>query len=92
LLLIDDEGKKLNDEYVGRPRRPQDKHGNISLTITGNFAVSDYPLVRKEIIEKVGFFNEEMIATGEDVEYWNRASFHTKFYYFDLLQEMLEVL
>ena len=32
-----------------------------------------------------------MIATGEDVEYWNRASFYTKFYYFDLLQEMLEV-
>jgi hypothetical protein len=39
--------------------------------------------VRKEIVENVGFFNEIMPAASEDVEYWTRCSFETKFYYVD---------
>ena len=39
--------------------------------------------VRKEIIDKVGFFNENMPAAGEDTEFWARCSFETQFYYLD---------
>jgi hypothetical protein len=39
--------------------------------------------VRKEIIDRVGFFNENMPAAGEDTEYWARCSFETHFYYLD---------
>nr|WP_315174686.1 glycosyltransferase family A protein [uncultured Flavobacterium sp.] len=81
--LIDENDKELN-KYVGKPGKLEDKHGNISMKMIGNYTVSDYPLCRTEIIKKVGFFNERMIAAGEDVEYWNRASFFTKFYYIDL--------
>jgi glycosyltransferase involved in cell wall biosynthesis len=81
--LIDENDKDL-EKYVGRPGKLEDKHGNISMKMIGNYTVSDYPLCRTEIIKKVGFFNERMIAAGEDVEYWNRASFFTKFYYVDL--------
>lgn len=81
--LIDKNGQELN-RYVGKPGKSDDKHGDISMKMIGNFTVSDYPLCRTEIIKKVGFFNEKMIAAGEDVEYWNRASFFTKFYYVDL--------
>lgn len=81
--LIDENDKDL-EKYVGRPGKLEDKHGNISMKMIGNYTVSDYPLCRTEIIKKVGFFNEKMIAAGEDVEYWNRASFFTKFYYVDL--------
>lgn len=81
--LIDKNGEELN-KYVGKPERLDDKHGDVSMKMIGNFTVSDYPLCRAEIIKKVGFFNEKMVAAGEDVEYWNRASFFTKFYYVDL--------
>jgi glycosyltransferase involved in cell wall biosynthesis len=81
--LIDENDNELN-MYVGKPGKLKDKHGNISMKMIGNYTVSDYPLCRAEIIKKVGFFNEKMMAAGEDVEYWNRASFFTKFYYVDL--------
>ncbi|WP_281231896.1 glycosyltransferase family 2 protein [Flavobacterium gelatinilyticum] len=81
--LIDENDNELN-KYVGKPGKIEDKHGDISMKMIGNYTVSDYPLCRAEIIRKVGFFNEKMIAAGEDVEYWNRVSFFTKFYYVDL--------
>lgn len=81
--LIDQNNNELNMN-VGRPGKIEDKHGNISMKMIGNYTVSDYPLCHKNIIKKVGFFNEKMVAAGEDVEYWNRASFFTKFYYVDL--------
>lgn len=81
--LIDENNNELN-RYVGRPGKPEDKHGDISMKMIGNYTVSDYPLCRKDIIKRAGFFNEKMIAAGEDVEYWNRVSFFTKFYYVDL--------
>jgi GT2 family glycosyltransferase len=81
--LIDEDDNELN-KYVGKPGKLEDKHGDISMKMIGNYTVSDYPLSRAEVIKKVGFFNEKMIAAGEDVEYWNRASFFTKFYYIDL--------
>ncbi|SFD72651.1 glycosyltransferase family 2 protein [Flavobacterium phragmitis] len=81
--LIDENNNELN-RYVGRPGKLEDKHGDISMKMIGNYTVSDYPLCHKDVIKKVGFFNEEMVAAGEDVEYWNRASFFTKFYFVDL--------
>ncbi len=41
------------------------------------------PVVRKKVLDQVGFFNEQMPSAGEDVEYWTRCSFVTKFYYLD---------
>ncbi len=81
--LIDENGLTLKG-FVGRPGKIEDKHGDISMKMIGNYTVSDYPLCRSEIIKRIGFFNENMKAAGEDVEYWNRASFFTKFYYVDL--------
>lgn len=81
--LIDGNDKVLNG-FVGRPGKIDDKHGSIAMKMTGSYTVSDYPLCRVEVIKKVGFFNENMIAAGEDVEYWNRAAFFTNFYYVDL--------
>ncbi|WP_299060173.1 glycosyltransferase family A protein [uncultured Polaribacter sp.] len=81
--LIDENGEKLN-KITGRPGSPSVKHGDVSMRMIGNWTISDYPLVRKEILNKIGFFNEEMKAAGEDAEYWARASFFTKFYYLDL--------
>lgn len=81
--LIDKNGKELK-RITGRPGTPDVKHGDVSLRMIGNWTISDYPLVRKEIINKIGFFNEEMKAAGEDAEYWARASFFTNFYYLDL--------
>lgn len=80
-----DENGVLQNEIVGRPRTPDVKHGDVSLRMIGNWTIMmPTSLLRKEVIKKVGFFNEKMIAAGEDVEYWNRASFFTKFYYIDL--------
>ena len=81
--FISDKGNKLKGE-VGRPAKPSDKHGEVKFKMIGNWTISDYPLVKKEVVEKVGWFNEDMIAAGEDVEYWARCSFFTKFYYLDL--------
>ncbi|WP_395074195.1 glycosyltransferase family 2 protein [Flavobacterium sp.] len=81
--IIDEKGVAKN-EIIGRPGTPDVKHGNVSLRMMGNWTImSSTPLVRKEVIEKVGFFNEKMLPAGEDVEYWTRTSFCTKFYYID---------
>lgn len=80
--LIDKNGNDLN-QIVGRPGNPYVKHGDVSLRMIGNWTISDYPIARKTLIEKIGFFNESMKAAGEDVEYWVRASFYTMFYYLD---------
>ncbi|WP_310556211.1 glycosyltransferase family A protein [Flavobacterium sp.] len=79
--LIDEKGITKN-EIIGRPGTPDVKHGDVSMRMMGNWTVMmPTPLVRKEVLDKVGFFNEEMPPAGEDVEYWTRTSFYTKFYY-----------
>lgn len=79
-----DENGVLQNEIVGRPRTPDVKHGDVSLRMIGNWTIMmPTSLLRKEVIKKVGFFNEKMIAAGEDAEYWSRCSFETKFYYLD---------
>lgn len=81
--LIDKNNVLLNAS-IGRHKDPFIKHGDVSLKMMGNWTLmTSTPLVRKEVIQKVGFFNEEMPPAGEDAEFWIRCSFQTKFYYID---------
>lgn len=79
-----DENDVLTGAIVGRPGTPDVKHGDVSLRMMGNWTVMmPTSFVRKEVVDAVGFFNEKMPAAGEDMEFWVRCSFETKFYYVD---------
>ncbi|WP_298262449.1 glycosyltransferase family A protein [uncultured Lutibacter sp.] len=79
--LIDENSLPLN-EIVGKPGKPDVKHGDVSLKMIGNWTLmTSSVLLRKELIDQVGFFNEVMPPAGEDVEFWVRCSFKTKFYF-----------
>lgn len=81
---IIDENDVLQNQIIGRPGTPEVKHGDVSLRMMGNWTVMmPTSFVRKEVVDKVGFFNEQMPSAGEDTEYWNRCSFETQFYYMD---------
>ncbi len=81
--VIDEHGEETN-ETVGRPGKPKDKHGNVLNRMIGNWTLMmPTPLLRKSVIDEVGFFNEDIPQTFADVEYWSRCAFHTKFYYLD---------
>jgi len=81
--VIDEKGN-LKNEIIGRPGNPSVKHGNVSMKMMGNWTVMmPTSFIRKEIVDKVGFFNEKMPAAGEDAEFWIRCSFFTDFYYID---------
>lgn len=74
----------LQNRIIGRLRNVLDKHGNVKEKMIGRWTVMmPTSFVRKEIIDKVGFFNENMPAAGEDTEFWARCSFETHFYYLD---------
>ena len=74
----------LQNKIIGRPGSQNVKHGDVSLTMIGNWTVMmPTSFVRKEVIDAVGFFNETMPPAGEDLEFWARCSFETKFYYDD---------
>lgn len=81
--LIDENDIDLGG-IVGKPGKQEDKHGDVRFRMMGNWTISDYPLIRKEVLKKVGYFNEDMIAAGEDVEFWARTSFFTNFYFLNL--------
>lgn len=81
--VIDEKGNKT-DKIIGRPGKSSVKHGNVQIQMAGNWTLMmPTPLVRKIVIDEVGYFNEQMPQAGEDVEYWVRCSFYTKFYYLD---------
>ena len=81
--VINNEGI-LQGKIVGRPGKPEVKHGDVNMRMIGNWTVMmPTSFVRREVVDKVGYFNEEMPAAGEDVEFWTRCSFETKFYYLD---------
>ncbi|RXR17755.1 glycosyltransferase family 2 protein [Flavobacterium amnicola] len=74
----------LKDEFVGKPGSPNVKHGDVFMRMMGNWTIMmPTPIVRKEIIDKVGGFNETIPGTFADVEYWVKTSFYTQFYYID---------
>lgn len=81
--VIDEKGCVTNS-FVGKPNTPDVKHGDVSMRMIGNWTLmTSSVLFKKTMIEKVGFFNEIMPPAGEDLEYWVRCSFATKFYYID---------
>jgi glycosyltransferase involved in cell wall biosynthesis len=81
--IINAEGL-LQPEIIGESFEWRNKHGDVSLKMLGKFTLMmPTPLVKKEIIDIVGEFNEKMEAAGEDVEFWTRCSFETKFYYYE---------
>lgn len=81
--VIDEKGIEKK-EIIGRPGSLGTKHGDVSLRMIGNWTLMmPTPLIRREVIALVGFFNEDMPSAGEDTEYWSRCSFETKFYYID---------
>lgn len=81
--VIDENGIKKN-EIIGRPGSLDVKHGDVSMRMMGNWTLMmPTPLIRREVIDKVGFFNEKIPSALEDVEFWTRCSFVTQFYYLD---------
>lgn len=81
--VINEDGV-LQNIIVGRPGKPDVKHGDVKMRMIGNWTVMmPTSLVRKEVVDKVGCFNESMPSAGEDAEFWVRCSFDTKFYYQD---------
>jgi glycosyltransferase involved in cell wall biosynthesis len=82
-VVIDEFGNKTT-EIIGRPGSPLVKHGDVKFRMMGNWTLMmPTPLVRREVIKKVGFFNEKIPPALEDVEFWVRCSFYTSFYYMD---------
>lgn len=81
--IIDEKGI-LQNRIIGRPGTPEVKHGDVSMRMMGNWTVMmPTSFVKKEIVQKVGFFNEKIPSALEDVEFWVRCSFETKFFYID---------
>ncbi|WP_296314958.1 glycosyltransferase family 2 protein [Winogradskyella sp. UBA3174] len=81
--VIDENGIFTNST-VGKPGNPSVKQGDVKLKMIGNWTLMmPTPLVRKSLIITVGFFNTTIPAALEDVEFWTRCSFYTKFYYID---------
>lgn len=81
--VIDKNGIKTG-EIIGKPRNQRDKHGDVLARMIGNWTIMmPTPLISKNLISKVGLFNENIPPALEDVEYWSRCAFHTKFYFLD---------
>jgi hypothetical protein len=82
-VVIDEFGNKSN-EIIGRPGGPLVKHSDVKLCMIGNWTLMmPTPLVSGDVIKKIGFFNEEIPPSLEDVEFWVRCSFYTSFFYMD---------
>ncbi len=77
-----DENGKLTGKIVGKAGSAEVKHGDVSLRMIGNWTLmTSSVLLRKGVINLAGCFNEKMPPAGEDVEFWVRCSFFTRFYY-----------
>jgi len=82
-IVIDEAGEETG-EIIGRPGTPEVKHGDVKMRMMGNWTLMmPTPLLRRELVQEVGYFSEEIPPALEDVEFWVRCSFHTKLYYLD---------
>ena len=74
-----------NDEATGQitgQLHADKKHGYVFDNMVGNFTVMlSTPLIRKEVLDLAGGFNESMPAAGEDVEFFYRLAFYTRFFF-----------
>ncbi|NRB59413.1 MAG: glycosyltransferase family 2 protein [Winogradskyella sp.] len=81
--VIDKYGK-LTGKSIGRPKRLDDKHGDVRYKMIGNWTLKmPTPLIRRSVVDSIGLFNVNIPSALEDVEFWTRCSFYTKFYYLD---------
>ncbi|MEZ4874048.1 MAG: glycosyltransferase family A protein [Flavobacteriaceae bacterium] len=81
--VIDEEGAPTG-EIIGKPRTQSLKHGDVALRMAGNWTLmTSSVLIRKDLFNQVGGFNETMPPAGEDTEFWTRCSFQAKFYYWE---------
>jgi len=81
--VIDQNGDETG-EIIGRLHEPMRKHGYVFDDMVGNFTIMMVtPLIRRSIIDEVGGFNANMMAAGEDAEFFIRLAFFTKFYFVD---------
>ncbi len=79
-----DENSNTTGEVIGRSIKKKEKHGDVKFRMFASWTLMmPTPLVRKDLIDLVGFFNCEMPHAGEDCEFWTRCSFFTKFFYLD---------
>ncbi|MEZ4858025.1 MAG: glycosyltransferase family A protein [Flavobacteriaceae bacterium] len=80
--VIDSKGVETGDT-IGKPRDVLLKHGDVSMKMIGRWTLmTSSVLFRKSLLTQVGFFNETMPQAGEDMHFWTRCSFYTKFYYY----------
>ncbi len=81
--VIDSFGNETG-EIVGQLANKNRKHGYVFDDLVGSFTVMmPTSFFRKDLVEMVGFFNESMKAAGEDMEFFSRMAFYTKFYYIE---------
>ena len=81
--LMTESGLPL-DTIIGRPGDPSEKSGKVYLRMIGNWTLmTSSVMLRRSLVDKVGFFNEEMPAAGEDLEYWARCAIRGNFEYID---------
>lgn len=81
--VIDGEGESTG-EVVGRLKNRSEKHGQVFDRMVGRFTVMmPTPLIRREWVELVGGFNENIPAAGEDMEFFCHLAFYTPFFYLD---------
>jgi len=82
--VVIDEHSNETGQLIGRPGSAEIKHGDVRGRIMGNWTLMmPTPLLRRSLVQSVGLFNEQIPAALEDVEFWVRCSFFSKFYYLD---------
>jgi len=72
-LLIDGEGQSVRDKEF--PVFFKERKGSIfrNLLLEGNFLCASSAMMRREVFEKIGFFNTALIQL-QDYDYWLRAA------------------
>lgn len=79
--VINVQGEETS-EIIGQPRTKNLKHGDVSMKMIGDWTLmTSSVMIRKDILDQVGFFKEDMPQAGEDTQFWTRCSFYTNFYY-----------
>jgi glycosyltransferase involved in cell wall biosynthesis len=79
--VVNEDGSPRN-EICGIPGRPDYKHGLVWQRMVGNFTLMmPTVMLRREVFDWVGGFNEKLPPGFEDVEFWTKASFYGPFFY-----------
>ncbi|ASB48308.1 glycosyltransferase family 2 protein [Alkalitalea saponilacus] len=79
-----DSNRNVTGEIAGRLNDPLRKHGYVFDHMVGNFTVMmSTALIRREVIEKTGGFDDSIPAAGEDMEFYTRLAFYTQFWFLD---------